>query len=146
MASTTALSVSPWRSPGKDLVLCNDEVHVWRAALGHAPSQINSLLDTLSEDEKSRAERFYFQIDRERFIIARAALREVLGVYLKRAAKSLSFCYGSHGKPALARDSGSNPIHFNLSHSNGVAVYAVARDREVGIDLEFIRQDVEVEQ
>jgi 4'-phosphopantetheinyl transferase len=146
IAPTTAFAVSPWRSPGEGLVLSNDEVHVWRAALDYNPSQIDSLFDTLSEDEQARAERFHFQIDRERFIAARGALREILGVYLKRAANSLSFCYGSHGKPALAPDSGGNTIHFNMSHSHGVALYAATRGREIGIDLEFIRESLEVEQ
>jgi 4'-phosphopantetheinyl transferase len=146
IASTAALSVSPWRSPGKDLVLNDNEVHVWRAALDHNPSHRDSVVDTLSEDEQARAARFYFQIDRQRFVVARAALRDILGGYLKRAAKSVSFCYGPHGKPTLAQDSGKNTIHFNLSHSNGVAVYAITRGREIGIDLEFIREDLEVEQ
>ena len=146
IASTTAFSVSPWRSPGEDLVLSNNDIHIWRAALDHNPSEADSLFDTLSEDEQARAARFYFQIDRERFVVARAALRDILGMYLQRAAKAVSFCYGLHGKPALAQDSGGNTIRFNLSHSNGVAVYAIARGREIGIDLEFIRQDLEVEQ
>jgi len=107
---------------------------------------MNSLFHTLSEDEQARAERFYFQIDRERFVVARGALREILGVYLNRAAKSVLFCYGPHGKPALAHDPGRNTIHFNVSHSHGVALYAVTRGREIGIDLEFIRESLEVEQ
>jgi 4'-phosphopantetheinyl transferase len=146
IAPTTAPAVSPWRSPGEGPILGNDEVHVWRAALDHDPSQVNSLLCTLSEDERARAERFYFEIDRERFIVARGALREILGVYLKRAAKSLSFSYGPHGKPALAQDAGGDAIHFNMSHSHGVALYAVTRGREIGIDLEFIRESLEVDQ
>lgn len=145
-AFSTALAASPWRSPGESLILTNDEVHVWRAALDQDPSQINSLLRTLSEDEQARAERFYFQFDRERFIVARGALREILGVYLNRAAKSVSFRYGPHGKPALARDSGGNAIHFNASHSHGVALYAITRGREVGIDLEFIRENLEIDE
>jgi 4'-phosphopantetheinyl transferase len=146
IALTKTLAVAPWPSPRGDLILGNDEVHVWRANLDHNPSHMNSLLHTLSEDEQARAERFYFQIDRERFIVARGALREILGVYLNRAAKSVLFCYGPHGKPALAQDPGGNTIHFNMSHSHGVALYAVTRGREIGIDLEFIREILEVDQ
>lgn len=146
IAPKTAAAVSPWRSPEEGLILGNDEVHVWRAVLDQDPSRIDSLLDTLAEDERARAERFYFQTDRERFIVARGALREILGGYLKKAAKSVSFCYGPHGKPALARDSGGNAIRFNLSHSQGVALYAVTRGREIGVDLEFIREGLEIEQ
>jgi 4'-phosphopantetheinyl transferase len=143
---TNALAASPWRGPEESLILGNDEVHIWRAALDHRSSQVASLLDTLAEDEQERAGRFYFLIDRERFIIARGVLREILGLYLNRAAQSVSFCYGPFAKPALAWRSAGNTIHFNMSHSNGVALYAFTRGREIGIDLEFIREDLEVEQ
>jgi 4'-phosphopantetheinyl transferase len=73
-------------------------------------------------------------------------LRAILGLYLDMAPRYLSFRYSSHGKPALAWESGGNAIRFNMSHSRGVALYAVTRDREVGIDLEFIRRDLEVDQ
>ena len=135
-----------WGFPPATIILGSNEVHVWRAALDEPPPQIDSFLHTLAADEQTRAERFYFQRDRERFITARGVLRAILGLYLNRAPKCLSFCYSSHGKPALAWESGGDAIRFNMSHSHGVALYAVARGREVGIDLEFIRRDLEVEQ
>ena len=107
---------------------------------------MDSLLCTLAEDERARANRFYFQIDRERFIIAHGVLREILGLYLNRAAQSVSFCYGPQAKPALAGETGVDTIHFNLSHSHGLALYGVTRGREIGIDLEFIREGLEVEE
>jgi len=136
----------PWAYPPPTIILGSNEVHVWRASLDEPPPQIDSFLHTLAADEQSRAERFYFQRDRERFITAHGVLRAILGFYLNRAPKCLSFCYSSHGKPALAWESGGDAIRFNMSHSHGVALYAVARGREVGIDLEFIRRDLEVEQ
>jgi 4'-phosphopantetheinyl transferase len=135
-----------WSFPPETIILGSDEVHVWRVSLFEPPSQIESFLHTLAADEQTRAERFYFQRDRERFIIAHGVLRAVLGLYLNRAPECLSFCYRSHGKPALTRESGEDAISFNMSHSHGVALYAVARGREVGIDLEFIRGDLDVEQ
>lgn len=135
-----------WRfSPGT-IKLGSSEVHVWRARLDEAPPQVDSFLHTLAADEQARAERFYFQKDRQRFIIAHGVLRAILGLYLNRAPKSLSFCYSSHGKPALTWESGGDAIRFNMSHSHGTALYAVARGREVGIDLELIRCDLDVEQ
>jgi 4'-phosphopantetheinyl transferase len=127
------------------MVLGRNEVHVWRASLDESPTQIDSLLHTLAADEQSRADRFYFQRDRERFIVAHGILRTIIGLYLNRAPNSLSFCYGTHGKPALAEESGGDAIRFNMSHSHGMALYAVARGREVGIDVESIRI-LEVEQ
>jgi 4'-phosphopantetheinyl transferase len=71
-------------------------------------------------------------------------LRAILGRTLNRAPESLSFCYGSHGKPALAGESDGATIRFNVSHSHGIALYAVTRGRELGVDLEHIRFDLEV--
>jgi 4'-phosphopantetheinyl transferase len=141
---TTA--VPPWDSPPATIILDSNEVHVWRAPLDGAPTQIDGFLQTLAADEQTRAERFYFQRDRERFITAHGILRAILGLYLKRAPKCLSFRYSPHGKPALAWESGGDAIRFNMSHSHGVALYAFTRGREVGIDLEFIRYNLEVEQ
>src|ERR1035437_1708303 len=136
--------VPPWRSPPETLVLGSDEVHVWRATLDQTPSQMQSFLHNLAADEQARAERFYFERDREHFIVARGVLRAILGGYLNKAPECLSFCYSSHGKPALAGESDRDAIRFNVAHSHGVALYAVTRGREVGIDLERIRFDLAV--
>ncbi len=135
-----------WGFPPATIMLSSNEVHVWRAFLDEAPAQRDSFLHTLAEDERTRAQRFYFQTDRERFITAHGVLRAILGCYLNREPNCLSFCYSSHGKPALVWESGGDAIRFNMSHSQGVALYAVTRGREIGIDLEFIRCDLEVEQ
>ena len=136
--------VPPWRSPPETLVLGSDEVHVWRATLDQTPSQIQRFLNNLAADEQARAERFYFERDREHFIVARGVLRAILAGYLNRVPECLSFCYSSHGKPALAGESDEDAIRFSVSHSHGVALYAVTRGREVGIDLEHIRSDLAV--
>jgi 4'-phosphopantetheinyl transferase len=108
--------------------------------------QIGLFENTLDDDERSRAARFYFSRDRDRFVVARGVLRALLGRYLNRAPESLAFSYSTHGKPALVSEPGADPICFNLSHSHGAALYAVTRSCEVGIDLEFIRCDLEAEQ
>ncbi|MFZ0638724.1 MAG: 4'-phosphopantetheinyl transferase superfamily protein [Candidatus Acidiferrales bacterium] len=136
--------VSVWRFPPETLVLGCDEVHVWRATLDQTPSQIQSFLHNLSADEQARAKRFHFQRDRERFIVARGVLRAILAGYLNKAPECLSFCYSSYGKPTLAEESGWDATRFSVSHSQGVALYAFTRGREVGIDLEHIRFDMAV--
>jgi 4'-phosphopantetheinyl transferase len=145
IAPTSSVS-PPWCLPPKALVFGADEVHVWRATLDLIPLPIDSFRRTLAPDEQERADQFYFQRDRGRFIVARGVLRAILGRYLSRAPESLSFCYSSHGKPALVRESGGDAIRFNISHSHGVALYAVTRGREVGIDLELIRSGLEIEE
>jgi len=143
-AEPIASPVLPWCSPPETLVLGSDEIHVWRATLDQTSSRIQRFLHDLAADEQARAERFHFERDREHFIVARGMLRTILGCYLNREPASLSFCYSSHGKPSLAGESDGDAIRFNVSHSHGVALYAVTRGREVGIDLERIRFDLAV--
>jgi 4'-phosphopantetheinyl transferase len=140
--STSA--VPPWSFPPKALALSRDEVHVWRAALDQNPPQVQSFLRNLAADEQARAGKFHFERDREHFIVARGLLRAILGGYLNRSPECLSLSYSSHGKPSPAGESGGDAIHFSVSHSQGVALYAFTRGREVGIDIEHIRLDLAV--
>jgi len=137
---------SVWLEPPERLILGSNAVHVWRVSLDQSPSQIALFRNNLDVDERSRADRFYFSRDRERFIVARGILRAILGRYSNRAPESLSFSYSAHGKPALVSESDSDAVRFNLSHSHGKALYAVSRGHELGVDLEFIRCDLEAEQ
>ncbi len=137
--------ISCWDPPPPTVKLGSDEVHVWRVALDLGASGVQNLEQTLSEDERTRAERFYFHKDREHFIVARGLLRVILGCYLDMEPGQLKFCYGPHGKPTLAERSGMGVLRFNVSHSNGIALYAITRGREVGVDVERLRPDLEDE-
>lgn len=117
------------------------EVHVWRASLDMLASEVGVLQPTLSPDELARAERFHFEIDRRRFIVARGLLRAILARYVGIPSSQLSFMYGPHGKPRLAEKTGGEWLQFNLSHSDGRALYAVTANREVGIDLERVTSE-----
>ncbi|MBA3354609.1 MAG: 4'-phosphopantetheinyl transferase superfamily protein [Pyrinomonadaceae bacterium] len=135
-----------WTSPPKDLTLGEDEVHVWRAALSVQGLHVQSLLRTLTADERARAERFHFQKDREQFIVARGLLRTILGRYLDVDPRQLRFAYSSYGKPSLAGEFNAEALCFNLSHADGLALYAVTRGRQLGIDIESVRADLADEQ
>jgi len=126
--------------------LLPDEIHVWCVSLDQSASDFQMLLQTLSPDERLRAERFHFEEDRNHFIISRGILRTILGRYLSVEPDKLQFCYGKHGKPALADMSGKGRICFNSSRSDGLALYAFARDREIGIDIEHICDIPEMDQ
>jgi 4'-phosphopantetheinyl transferase len=58
----------------------------------------------------------------------------------------LRFCYSDHGKPSLVPTSGQKTLSFSLSHSDGLALYAITRGREIGIDLERVYPVPEAEQ
>lgn len=115
----------------------SDEVDVWHVGLskGHHAS-------ILSPDEQIRAARYRFDNHRQWFIACRAALREILGGYLGISPEQVIFSYGSHGKPYVAQ----SEFRFNVSHSEDEALIAVARGREVGIDLERPDARLNVEQ
>lgn len=113
------------------------QVHVWRVDLA-APVG-SQALEALSEDERERADRLRFEIHRRRFVRARAALRAILARYTESDPAALAFEYGEHGKPRLA---GEAPA-FNLSHSEDVALCAVASGRDLGIDVEWAARPVE---
>ncbi|MCK4829662.1 hypothetical protein KA005_78790, partial [bacterium] len=124
--------------PPVDLTLTTDDIHIWCASLDAQISRFHILLKTLSVDEQMRAERFYFDKDRKRFIVGRGILRSILGNYLDIAPSRLRFCYGDNGKPAVDDTACQRTIRFNLSHSNGRALFAFSIDRELGIDIEKV--------
>jgi 4'-phosphopantetheinyl transferase len=123
--------------------LGGDDVHVWSRRLDDGAVATAELLTVLSGDERARAERFHFERDRVRFIVARASLRQILGAYLDTAPARLAFAYGPQGKPALAWPPAF--VTFNLSHSGELVLYALARARRVGIDVERRRPVEDVE-
>jgi 4'-phosphopantetheinyl transferase len=137
---------SPWLAPPERLTLSSDVVHVWRASLEQSLSAVKRFEHTLSIDERLRADRFYFRQDRDRFIVARGILRAILGHYLDRAPQTLAFIYSFYGKPSLALESEANPIRFNISHSHETALYAVSRGREIGVDVERVRDGLAIEE
>lgn len=126
------------------ITLQSDEVHVWQAALTSSP-EIQCLLELLSRDERVWADRFRFAQDRDRYIHSHAFLRMVLGRYLGMDPRRLEFRYGPHGKPALAGEYGA-ALRFNLSHSQELALLAITRGREVGVDVEYVQVHLPCEQ
>ena len=117
------------------------EVYIWTVALDRPREGWPRLLGCLSPDEQVRAGRFRFEPDRLRFVVARAALREILGSCIGLPAQEVVFEYGLYGKPALG-NGGARQIGFNLAHCQGLALIAVAAGRRVGVDLELISSEV----
>ena len=134
-----------WREPTEDTGLNSREVHVWRSSLDLPASYLDALLQTLAPDEQARAARFHFLEDRQHFIAARGILRAILSRYLGVEPARLRFCYGDHGKPNLVKETGGDDLRFNVSHSHALALFAVTQNREVGIDVEWVRADIETD-
>ena len=116
------------------------EVHLWCASLDTAAPELHG---SLSADEWLRANRFHLEEDRERYLAARGLLREILSRYLTVKPCALQFTRGAFGKPALLGV--DEALRFNLSHSGDLMLLAVTRSREIGVDVEAIRENVPFE-
>ena len=137
-----ALTVaSNWLPAPVELGLNENDVHVWRAFLDCDRAALGNSEASLASDERARASRFVFARDRDRFIRGRGVLRAILSHYTNRPADTLEFRYEPEGKPRLDLLDSDRPIRFNLAHSRHLAVYAVSRNREIGIDVEAVRSD-----
>src|SRR6059058_2243518 len=128
-----------WRQGPAAPVIWPNEVHVWRARLDVPWSW--TFDEALTLDDRARADRFRFESDRRRFCVARASLRLILGRYLKSKPGRLQIELGEFGKPYFVDAKATQGLRFNLSHSNELALMAISRDREVGVDVEYMRAD-----
>lgn len=117
------------------------EVHVWLANLELEEGLIRKLGSLLNPEEQQRAAQFEVAPAKKQFVASRAFLRIVLGKYLGINAREVEFRWTSRGKPELA---GNPSIHFNLSHTQGLAAIAVTRVGAVGLDVERIRDQSDV--
>ena len=95
-------------------------------------------ISMLDRAEQERAARFRRPEDRVRFLVGRAALRQVLGTWLDCDPAALRFRYGPHGKPVLDGSEQTTP-HFNLAHSGNLILLAFHPSRPVGVDVERLR-------
>ena len=131
MESTVA-----WLSQPDSLAIIAGELHIWRVPLDVSADSVVRSSTLLSPEERARADRFVFARDRQHFTAARAALRLLLGRYLQAPPESLRIETGPQSKPFLVENSHPSELRFNLSHSHGLALFAFALHRELGIDVE----------
>jgi 4'-phosphopantetheinyl transferase len=129
----------------RDYALGRDEVHVWRITLDWPPARLRALNAILSINEQQKADGFHFALDRARYVVGRGVLRTILSRCMKREAKQLCFGCSTFGKPYLAAGSNDIPVQFNISHSGEVVLIAFTVGRAVGIDVERMRTDLEVD-
>jgi 4'-phosphopantetheinyl transferase len=136
MSITSYRDQVPWKVEVK-----SDHVDVWCVSLDLPLDSRDPFQQILSQEERVKARRFRSEKARNRFVAARCFLRRIIAPYTGVKPEDLRFQYGPHGKPALAKKSGNAGICFNMSHSHGLALYAVTTGRAVGVDIEKIRPD-----
>jgi 4'-phosphopantetheinyl transferase len=136
------MSADSWQTPSEPFVLPSHTVHVWRAELTCSPNALELYTASLSADEQERAARFRFETDRASYIAARGILRQLLAGYLATEPQRLTFDANAFGKPLLTGEFDPS-LQFNLSHSGGIGLFAFARHRRVGVDVEFCRPNID---
>ena len=124
-----------WRQPPKELQLETNEIHVWLVSISSVDVAQFELI--LSDDERARAARFYNREAKIEYTAAKGFLREIIAKYTKIVPQFLHFKYNEYGKPFLANKTNYR-VKFSVSHSRGLALFAVSREIEIGADLEFI--------
>jgi 4'-phosphopantetheinyl transferase len=135
-----------WSSPPDQPFLQNQAIHVWLVQLDSLRLDIAACEELLSVLEKKQASSFKFDRDHRRYVIAHAALRSILAAYLLVPPRALEFISGPRGKPKLAPVPGKDSVAFNLSHSHEVAMIAVTRRSEIGVDVEYVKDDFPFEE
>lgn len=126
-----------WPATEPAPLLTTNKVHVWAWSLDRTLLVADWRI--LSEAETARARRFAHPQDRDRYVIAHSVMRTLLSRYSGIHADEIAFSTNAYGKPQIQCDEGAEQIQFNLSHSAGVAVLAVSRGHQLGIDIEQIR-------
>jgi 4'-phosphopantetheinyl transferase len=139
--SIELIATAGWSAP---IEMENWAIHVWGFSLDGSLSFLKQCRSWLSEDERQRAARFIRPEDQFRYVLAHGGIRAVLARYTGLDPSALTFQMGATGKPTLAETKNNqHRVEFNLSHSHGRMLIAVARNQYVGADLEQIRETVE---
>ena len=116
-------------------------INLWKIELRGGESRYASCWKWLDAKEQDRADRLRFEEDRRRFVLRRAAYRQILGAVLNRQGDKLEFGSGHHGKPFLVGQSSSPTVAFNASHSGELALLAIAKTAAIGVDIECLKSE-----
>lgn len=145
MRSKTELAIDGIRdATGRDWPsdLPGGVVHLWERRLDATPAEVNACYELLSGAERERAQRFRIERPRIAFVLTRGTLRSLLAHYQGGEPQAVRFRYQDQGKPFLEDD---NNLFFNVSHTDGLALLAFAKGRRLGVDVEKVKPDTEVE-
>jgi len=110
------------------------DCHLWRLSLEESEKGLARLTQYLSSEERKRAEHFLVPAPRLQYIVTRSALRLLLGSYLGIPCETIQFCLNQYGKPSLPPPLAQ--LRFNVSHSGKLALIAISKEVDVGVDIE----------
>jgi 4'-phosphopantetheinyl transferase len=121
-----------WQQVSTLPALPANTIHVWRMRSADRLAK-DDYLCCLQPDERERAGRLRFAADQQQSIASRSTLRLLLRHYVSAEhPRDIRISYGGQGKPYLA----NSDLRFNLSHTRDLALFAFAREIDLGIDVE----------
>lgn len=128
--------------------LPSDEIHLWVVDLDNQatrdPATLAAYDALLSPDERKKRDRFRFPKDQHQCLVTRALTRTVLSRYVDVPPEAWQFVTNDYGRPEISTPRFASWLKFNLSHTNGLVVMLVARDREIGVDVENRKRNGEL--
>jgi 4'-phosphopantetheinyl transferase len=134
-----------WSRPPAKLQLDKRYIDVWQSPVRLPAEQLEKYANSLSAEERQRAAKFAIPDKYEEYVVSHGLLRKSLAHVLGRAVSEFEFDYGASRKPFLKKtDASQNPV-FNISHSHGQVLVAISMNRNIGVDIEKIRNNVEYE-
>jgi 4'-phosphopantetheinyl transferase len=131
-----------WNRPPRIGACEKEGVHLWRMALDTDERLLSRFRTFLSQEERDRAGRFRFEVDRRRYIARKGAQRAILARYLGIEPRELRFKQTAEGKLFLTSP-WQRPIEFSTSSSDDLGLVAVAFGQRIGIDVENKARTVE---
>jgi 4'-phosphopantetheinyl transferase len=142
IVSELKIEIKEWNNTSRKQAvpsLHEGEVQIWHWPLHASPQEVKDLRELLSEDERERVEGYRFDKHRNEFILTRSTLRILLSSHVGTRPEKLRFAYSALGKPAL--DDSLTDLRFSVSHTDGRAILALVKGREVGADVERVRPE-----
>lgn len=117
-------------------------VEVWKLHPSQVDTPIDHLMAVLDSVERASADSKRTEQSRRAYAIAHAGLRTILGTASDVGPGEITYTRrrDSAEKPTLAGN--THGLTFNLSHTHGLVTIALARGRQVGIDVEWLGRKV----
>lgn len=131
-----------WNKPNNSAWQRENQVHIWLINFEKAEKNRADFKKLLSQEERERAARFYFDKDTLRYSVTRALLRSVLAKMLHVTPQEIEFIHNQYGKPALNQKTN---LYFNISHSGNYGLMAITDRTEIGVDVEHFRKEMTAE-
>ena len=118
-------------------VALGDDVHLWYVLSDGVrdTGTLERFAALMAPEERARHDRFVFEKDRHQFLVTRGVIRTLIGRYLGVDPADCAFVANEYGRPSLSRPADTG-LAFNISHTNGIVVCALAREPELGVDVE----------